>query len=63
LDNSTCTGRPKAAQRTLGAAASVQAFSAVSGLGLEDARRRMENWLREKKNPDGRLGGRTIGAD
>jgi GTP-binding protein len=52
-----------AAQRTLGAAASVQAFSAVSGLGLEDARRRMENWLREKKNPDGRLGGRTIGAD
>ena len=52
-----------AAKRALAGVASVQAFSAVSGLGLEEARRVLDQWLREKKNPDGRLGGRTIGAD
>jgi GTP-binding protein len=51
------------ARRLLAQAASVQVFSATSGLGLDDARRRLAEWLREKKNPDGRLGGRTIGAD
>lgn len=52
-----------AATRALGGAASLQAFSAVSGLGLEEARRQLDKWLREKKNPDGRLGGQAIGAD
>lgn len=51
------------AKRTLGDAASVQVFSAVSGLGLEEARRQLDRRLREKKNPDGRLGGRATGAD
>lgn len=51
------------ATRTLGGAASLQPFSAVSGLGLEEARRQLDRWLREKKNPDGLLGGQATGAD
>jgi GTP-binding protein len=51
------------ARRALAGGASVQAFSALKGEGLEDARRVLDQWLREKKNPDGRRGGRTIGAD
>ena len=50
-----------AAKRSLAGVASVQAFSAVSGLGLEEARRVLDQWLREKKNPDGRLGGGPSG--
>lgn len=53
----------EAARRRLGDTASVQAFSALKGDGLDAARRLLARWLAEKKNPDGRLGGRTIGAD
>ena len=57
-------GKALAAVRgALAGVASVQAFSAFKGEGLEEARRLLDKWLREKKNPDGRLGGRTIGAD
>jgi GTP-binding protein len=52
-----------AARGALAGVASVQAFSAFKGEGLQEARRLLDQWLREKKNPDGRLGGRTIGAD
>ncbi len=51
------------ARRALGTAAGVQAFSATAGQGLDEARRQLDKWLREKKNPDGRLGGQAIGAD
>jgi GTP-binding protein len=53
----------EAAGRALEKLASVQPFSVISGLGLDDARRQLDKWLRTKKNPDGRLGGQTIGAD
>ncbi|MCC7463461.1 MAG: ribosome biogenesis GTP-binding protein YsxC [Gammaproteobacteria bacterium] len=51
------------AANTLGSAASVQAFSAVSGQGLEEARRRLEYWLRKKRTPMAVLGGQATGAD
>jgi len=52
-----------AALESLRDVASVELFSALTGDGLDAARRQLERWLAEKKNPDGRLGGRTIGAD
>ena len=52
-----------AARGALAGVASVQAFSAFKGAGVEEARRLLDKWLREKKNPGGRLGGRTTGAD
>lgn len=45
----------------LGAGATAQLFSALSGLGLDEARGLLEDWLRKKKNPDGRLGGGPSG--
>jgi GTP-binding protein len=44
-----------AARQSLGARASVQAFSAVDGTGLEEARRQLNQWL--KNSPSGRTWG------
>jgi len=42
-----------AAQRALAGRATVQAFSAVDGTGLEPARRQLHHWLQEIKGPGG----------
>ena len=42
-----------AAQRALAGRATVQAFSAVDGTGLEEARRQLHQWFQKVKGPGG----------